>query len=352
MRVGQLLGVIAVLLSLYILWQIRQVLLLVFAAIVLATVLNRIVRVLQQWRVKRGIAIAITVISVLTLLLGVFIIIIPRLAGQLQQLADTLPQAIDRIRVWYGWIQSQIPGQVLEDDTALDNIAQTLQTWTSQLIGNVLFFAKNSVSAILSFLLFVAATIMLLVNPSSYRQVLIMAFPAFYRERVNIILDKCETSLVGWIRGTLIAMAAIGTLSYLGLLILGIPLPLVNALLAGLLEFIPNVGPTLSVIPPTLLALLEQPWKAIAVIILYIFIQQIESLVLVPYLMKQEVSLLPLFTILSVIVSSTFFGFLGLFLAVPLLIVLQIFLQEIVVNDIMNQWQNRNNYSHPRDYQQ
>jgi len=342
-RIGQWLGIIAVLISLYILWQIRQVLLLLFAAVVFATVLNRVVRVLQGWRVKRGIAIAITIILLLLILFGLFAIIIPRLAEQLQQLVDTLPQAVDRVRALYDWVQARFPGQLLQDGRTLEDFTQALRSWVTALIGNFFFLARNSVSVVLSFLLFVAATIMLLVNPAPYRRVLIRAFPAFYRERINAILDECEDSLVGWIRGTLIAMLMIGTVSYIGLLILGIPLPLVNALLAGLLEFIPNIGPTLSVIPPTLLAFLDAPWKAIAVIILYVLIQQFESLVLVPLLMEREVSLLPLFTVLAVVVFAIFFGFLGLFLAVPLLIVVQIWLKEVLVHDVLDQWQGKFN---------
>lgn len=192
---------------------------------------------------------------------------------------------------------------------------------------------------LLNLLLFIATTILLLVNPSQYRRIFILAFPAFYRSRIHTILNECERSLVGWIRGTLMTMAVIALLSYLGLLILGVPLPLVNALIAGLLEFIPNVGPTLSVVPPALLALLDAPWKSLAVIGLYILIQQLESLVLVPIVMKHEVALLPLFTVLSVVSFSILFGFLGLFLAIPLLIVLQICLKEILVKDILNPWQ-------------
>ncbi|HEY9735899.1 MAG TPA: AI-2E family transporter, partial [Trichocoleus sp.] len=195
-----------------------------------------------------------------------------------------------------------------------------------------------SVGVVLNFLLFLAATVMLLVNPLQYRRIFVMAFPAFYRPRVNQILDECENSLVGWIRGTLLSMVVIGIVSYIGLLLLGVPLPLVNALLAGLLEFIPNIGPTLSVIPPLLLAILDAPWKAVAVIILYLLIQQFESLVLVPIVMKHEVSILPLFTLLAVVVFSIFFGFLGLFLAIPLLIVVQIWLREVLVKDVMNRW--------------
>ncbi len=87
------------------------------------------------------------------------------------------------------------------------------------------------------------------------------------------------------------------------------PLPLVNALLAGLLEFIPNIGPVLSIVPPALLALLDAPGKSLAVIVVYLLIQQFESLVLVPVIMAQEVSLLPVFTILAVVVFASFLVF-------------------------------------------
>ena len=109
--------------------------------------------------------------------------------------------------------------------------------------------------------------------------------------------------------------------------------------MAGLLEFIPNIGPLLSVIPPMLLALLDAPWKAGAVVLLYIAIQQFESLVLVPLIMKQEVDLMPISTILAVVVFASFFGFLGLFIAIPLLIVLQIWLKEVLGKDVLSKWQ-------------
>lgn len=347
MRLGQWISLLALAISVYLVWQIRQVLLLVFAAVVLATALNRVVRILQRWHVKRGIAVAISVVLLLLTLFGLFAILLPRLIEQIQQLSDTLPQAIEQVRVAYEWLQSKISGRVLTADQPTEGLLQNLQAWISDLLGNFIVIVTNSVSVFLRLLLFVVATVMLLINPSQYRHVFILAFPAFYRPRINEILDECEDSLVGWVRGTLITMVAIGVFSYVGLLILGIPLPLVNALIAGLLEFIPNVGPTLSVIPPALLALLDAPWKSLAVIGLYILIQQFESLILVPIVMKREASLLPLFTLLSVVIFSALFGFLGLFLAVPLLIVLQIWLKEVLVKDILNPWQ-KNTGNHKR----
>lgn len=270
--------------------------------------------------------------------MGFIAIIVPRIIDQLQQLASVLPQVSERITTWLNWLQSIIPGSMFAQPRGLENIPQQLQTVIIRLLSNFFVILNNSLAVILSLLLFLVLTIMLLANPSQYRRVFILTFPDFYRRRVDEILSECEESLVGWIKGTLIAMLVIGLVSLIGLSILGVPLPLVNAALAGLLEFIPNVVPTLSVVPPVLLALIDAPWKAGAVILLYIAIQQFESLVLVPLIMKQEVDLMPVFTILAVVVFASLFGFLGLFLAIPLLIVLQIWLKKVLVKDVMNKW--------------
>jgi predicted PurR-regulated permease PerM len=342
-RFGQWLGLIVLVISLYILWQIRQIVLLVFAAVVLATVLNRVVRRLQRSRIKRGVAIAITAIALLAIIVGFLAIIVPRIVEQLQLLVDILPQVSQRLRTWFNWMESAT-GPLLEQFSGLENLTQQLQTWIARLLGNFFVLLNNSLSVVLSVLLFLVLTVMLLANPSQYRRIFIFAFPAFYRRRVDEILSECEASLVGWIKGTLIAMVAIAFVSFMGLSILKVPLPFVNAALAGLLEFIPNVGPTLSVIPPALLALLDAPWKSGAVILLYIAIQQFESLVLVPLIMKQEVDILPVFTILAVVIFASLFGFLGLVLAIPLLIVSQIWIKEVLVKDILNHWYpNRTN---------
>jgi predicted PurR-regulated permease PerM len=334
----QWLGLLVLAISLYVLWEIRQVVLVVFAAVVLATILNRVVRQIEQFRIKRGFAIAITITLLLTIVVGFFALIVPRFIVQLQVLSDILPQASQRLGEWFTWLQSVIPAPVVERFQGFENFSQQLQAWITRLLSNFFVFINNSLAAIINLLLFLVVTVMLLADPPQYRRIFILGFPAFYRSRVEEILSECENALVGWIKGTLLAMFAIAIVSFIGLSILGVPLPLVNAALAGLLEFIPNVGPTLSLFPPVLLALVEAPWKAIAVVVLYLAIQQFESLVLVPLIMKQEVNLLPVFTILAVVVFASLFGFLGLFLAIPLLIVLQIWIKEVLVKDVLNQW--------------
>ena len=143
-------------------------------------------------------------------------------------------------------------------------------------------------------------------------------------------------------------MLVITLLSWLGLSILKVQLPLANALLAGLLTFIPNLGPALSCIPPIVLALIDAPWKALAVLILYFLIQQAESNILTPLVMKQQVSLLPAVTLLAQATFAVFFGFVGLFLALPLTVVAQVWIEEVLIKDILSGWNQKSERSQPR----
>jgi predicted PurR-regulated permease PerM len=181
---------------------------------------------------------------------------------------------------------------------------------------------------------------MLLANPLRYRRSFINIFPAFYRQRADEILSKCEVKLVHYVAGISLSMVFVGLTSTIGLLVLQIPLPIVNGLLAGLSAFIPYVGAIGSAIPPILLALLDEPWKAGAVLLLYFTIQQIEGNFVTPVIMKHQVELLPAITLALLTALGTFFGFLGLLLGLPIIVLAQTWLEEVVVHDILDRWKN------------
>ncbi|HEY9697188.1 MAG TPA: AI-2E family transporter [Trichocoleus sp.] len=338
MKLGQWIGLIALLISLYILWQIRQVVLLIFAAVVFATALNSIVLRWRRSGIHRGLAAAM---SVGILLIGLVLfgaLIVPPFVGQFEQLSTLVPRGLEQFQQWAEILQAQLPGRSLVPDVSV--LVRQVQPFATWAFNNFFSLFSNFLTVVLSLLLVLVLTIMFLINPAPYRQGFVLLFPAFYRRRVDEILSLCRVALVGWIRGILIDMVVIGFVSAIGLWILGVPLVLANASIAGLLEAIPNVGPTLSLIPPMAVALLDAPWKAVAVLILYFLIQQLEQYLLVPYVMQQQVSLLPAITLISQVVFAIFFGFLGLFLAIPLVIVGQIWLNEVLVKDILNDWQD------------
>ncbi len=133
-------------------------------------------------------------------------------------------------------------------------------------------------------------------------------------------------------------MSVIAALSMIGPSLIGVKAALANGILAGLLNFIPNLGPTISVVPPIAIALLDSPAKSLIVLGLYIGIQQFESNFLTPYVMAQQVNLLPAVTLLAQVFFATIFGFWGLLLALPLVVVCQIWIRRVLVEDVMDQW--------------
>ena len=343
MSIGQWLGLSALVVSLYILWQIRQVLLIVFAAIVLATALNKLARKIQyQFKLSRTIGLLAAIGIFSAILVGFFILIVPPFITQFQELTVTkFPAIIQSADRWRTSIQSYIPAPLIPYLPNLEDLDRQIQPLLKSMAGQSLTLFSSSLAVILNLLFVVILTIMLLAQPNAYRQVFISLFPSFYRRRVDGILAECDVSLGKWVGGALLSMVVVAVLSLIGLLALGIPLALAQAILAGLLNFIPNVGPTMSVVIPMAIALLDEPWKAVAILIIYLLIQQFESNLLTPYIMSQQVSLLPAITLIAQVFFTTFFGFLGLLLALPLTVVAKIWINAVLIEDILDRWQDR-----------
>jgi predicted PurR-regulated permease PerM len=393
---GTWIGFIALILALYVLWQIKQVVMLLFTAVILATALNMFVNQLQKWsiklshliakkfnlpkfkkplyyfifknylyhpkpilsniligsrfelgfknwKLKRGYSVLLTIILFIGIFIGFVVIIVPAFITQFEELVKLVPKGIDQLNtsidMWIDKIEGYFSIEIGDFIPDINEIIAQLQPVINELFSQGWIFFSNSLVVILNILLIVVLTLMILVDPQPYRKGFIRLFPAFYRRRIDQILSLCEESLRGWLVGILFNMLAISVFSFIGLIILQIPLALSQAMLAGLFTFIPNIGPALSVIPPMAIALIDAPWKSLAVLILYIVIQQLESSILTPMIMARQVSLLPALTLLAQVFFASFFGFLGLFLALPLTVISQVFFKEIIIKDILDKWE-------------
>lgn len=341
MSFGKLVGLVALLLGLALLWKIRFVVLLGFTAVALATVLNRFVRWLTQWKLKRGWAIVIVLLTAVTLFSVSFALLIPPFFRQANQWLDQIPMEVAQLSLWLEQVNNRLPPELTAQVQQLDSFIQDIPQLARSLFGNFFAFFSGTLSVVVNVLLVIVITVMLLANPRAYRRAFVGLFPQFYRYRIQEIMDLCERSLVGWGVGISFNMLAITVMSFIGLVVIGVPIPIGNAFIAGLFTFIPNVGPILSVIPPVILGVLEAPWKGLAVIGLYVLIQQAESNFLTPLVMKHQVALLPAIALISQLICGILFGFLGLFLALPLVVTGQVLIQELLVKDIMNRWKKQ-----------
>ena len=338
MNLGQWIGLIALTVSLYILWQIKEALLLVFAAVILATTLNRLARRLQRLGIRSGFAKLLSITIFLVGVIGFFWLIVPPFIDQFEELGKQIPISVKRLNDWLLEFRGNLPSQVIPSIPDINSLLNQAQPFINSGLESTFALVSGSLEVILKILLVLVLTGMFIADPLSYRKVFVRLFPSFYRRRIDGILDQCEVSLEGWITGASIAMFLVGFLSVLGLTVLQVRSAIALGVLAGFLNLIPNLGPTLSVVPAMAIALLDSPWKPLGVLILYFFIQQAESNFITPIVMAQQVSLLPAVTLISQLFFVTFFGFLGLFLALPLTVVAKIWVQEIVIKDVLDQW--------------
>ena len=339
MNLGQWLGLSSLIISCYILWEIRQLLLLVFTAIIFATALNRFVRWLEKFQVSRFLAILLVLIS--TALLGSLFLglVVPPFVEQFQNLVDLIPNVWEKLRtnlIILGEKQSRLNWLPLLP--SLENLAEQLQPLLTGIFQNFFALFSNSFAALLQFIFVAVLTVMMLIYPQQYRRTFLKLFPSFYRQRGNEILDLSELALGNWLMGITLNCLFIGTLSGLGLWILQVKLVLVHALLAGILNFIPNIGPASSVIFPVMVALLDSPWKIWAILLWYFIIQNVESYWLTPTVMAKQVSLLPAVTLLAQLFFARSFGLLGLLLALPLAVIAKTWIEEVLFKDILDSW--------------
>lgn len=342
MKLADWIGFLSLIIALMILWQFRQILLLIFTAIILAIALNSLVRRIQKLRLSRGKSVLLALAMVAAFGIVFLSVVMPPFLTQLEQLLKLVPIGFEQFIRWVDRVMLDPPAWLPDIELQLPNIseiAQQIGPLAQNLLGNFFAIFSNSLATLLQVLLVVVVTLMFLVNPVAYRQLMIRLFPSFYRRRADEIFAECEATLLQWMGGIVITSTFIAVLCAIGLLALGIPFVLAHALLAGVFNFIPNLGPAASVIFPVSVALLDTPWKALAVIVLYIVVQNLESYWFSPMIMEKQVALLPAATLIAQIFFAQFFGFLGLVLALPLTVVCKTWIEEAVMKDILDTWQ-------------
>jgi predicted PurR-regulated permease PerM len=305
-------------------WQLADVLMLVFGGIVLASALRALSDPLERHTALSGrVSLALVVIVLFIALVAAFWLVGEQLVVQLRELSQLLPGGLNDVREWLqrspagAWlVQLSERGADLARGS-LSGIARFASTTFGVLANSVL---------ILFLALYFAA------DPGLYRRGLVKLVPAAGRARVAAALQATGAGLKAWLLGQLVAMVSVGVITGVGLWLLDVPLALSLGLIAGLLEFVPFVGPILSAIPALLVAFTQDGWTPLYVLLLYLAIQQVEGNVLMPVIQKWAVSLPPALGVLGVVIFGLLFGLLGVLFATPLMVVVMVFVQKLYVD--------------------
>lgn len=341
--------------ALHLFWAISSLVFLVFLATLLGLAVGRGVDVLQRYGIRRGVGSALIVFGTLGVIGGGLALSAPTLIEQSKELEVQFPAAVTKLQDWIDSKQkgggatgalinaatqpTTPPPESAAAATApttksgavkpvqpvrprpSEVIKQKLTESVSKAGGYLFSFVSGTLGVIAGFVLLIFLAIYIGAEPDVYRGWMLAAVPAQTRPQVRLVLTEVATVLRKWLIAQLVAMVVIGVFSTIVLLILGVRAPFALGFIAGLLEFIPNVGPVLSAVPAVLMGFADSPEKAVAVVFAYWGIQFLENNLLIPYLMRDEMDLPPAITLVAQAMMALLFGFIGLMVAVPLIAV-------------------------------
>jgi predicted PurR-regulated permease PerM len=309
-----------------------DVILLIFAAVLLAIFLHGLAGVLGKvLDLGEGLRVMIVAGLLVAVLALAVTLLAPSVAEQAQHLRTELPksaQAAGEYISRFGWGRA-----VIEQMPSVDDLIQNINASTLVTVGGGFF--TSTLGALGNFFITILLAIYFASEPRFYARGFTKLFAIKHRERVSEVLASVGETLSWWLVGKAGSMLFIGLLTWVGLSILGVPLALTLGLIAGLLSFIPNFGPIMSAVPAILLAFIESPMKAVYVAGLFILVQLIESNIVTPLIERKTVELPPGLTIIFQLGLAVLVGGLGLVLATPLLAVIMVVVQMIYIQDIL-----------------
>ncbi len=315
--------ILAILAVIALMYFFNGLLLFIFVGILGATALMPAVDFIEKKTgFNRAFISAITVFMVLLTLLLTIFLTFASVTNSFELLWENLPSAIDNA---INLVETRIGNDFTVN---WDFITWQSQNFTAENIFNqvigitslIFGFAASS----LAFLFLLFYLILMWEDVTTY----VVSFFPRKEKYLSHLIVTLQHKLGSWLRGQLLNMIIVGTVTFTGLYFLGVPSALALGILAGLFELIPYVGPTLAAIPAVLIAFLIAPEVAIWVVLLYVIIQQIESYVLVPFVMKEVAHLNPIVTLIAIIFWAQLLGVSGAILAIPLTCVIAVLVEE------------------------
>jgi predicted PurR-regulated permease PerM len=321
----------AVIVLLLAVWQVAQILLLIFASLLFAVFLRTLAVFVSD---HTPLSVNGSLAAVVLALLGAFVLIGalygPALADGFYQLSRQLPSALDRLR--------NSLGQYAWGPALMDTLSRAGGSLTNpQQISKIAGIFSTAFGALGSFLVVIVLGIYFAAEPKTYIDGTARLFPQERRERVCEAFGHVGHALRWWLIGRIAAMLAVGVLTFVGLMILGVPFAFVLALLNALLDFIPNIGPLIAAVPAIMVGLSQDGVTALYVAILYFVIQGLEGFVITPYIQQKIVSLPPALLLAAQLVMGAGFGILGLLLAPPLAVVAMVLVQMLYMRDVLGE---------------
>jgi len=338
---------VVILITLLIVWTLRDFLLLIICSLVISNIVCNLSNQIQKGlKIPRSISLFLVLAVISVIIFTIFILVLPPFIKEFNEILVDIPNGLSKINIlintnlnkfnslFYGE-QSE---NVIDIFSLINNVVtipdvSTIAKAIQESFKNLINIAGNLGSGLLRLIFVLAVSLMISIEPKQYKENVLLLIPKNYRNKFRNILEKCNIALANWTFSMVISSLSVGLLSLIVLSILDVKYVVSNALIAMVLNIIPNIGPVISCIFPISIALLDNFWKPLAVLGAYVIIQNIESYIIMPSIMKKKANLLPGLTLISQFGFTFIFGPLGLILSLPLAVVIQVLIKESI-NDI------------------
>ncbi|MCC6887389.1 MAG: AI-2E family transporter [Hyphomicrobiales bacterium] len=322
--------VVAIVGLVLLLWQLRQVLLLTFAGVVVASILvaaadpiSRFTPLPHRWALLIAALAIVLAFGLFTTLIGAQVV------AQATALINELPRAIEAVEQRFG---ITLPGpEALQRGEG----ARQAAGFSAQVLSWLAAWGASVMQVVTNLILVLVIGVFFAIEPAVYRRGLAMLFPRAHHERVQETLITCGRALRLWLIGQLISMALVGALVTLGTWLIGLPGPLALGLFAAMTEFIPTLGPIIGAAPALLFAATQGLTALVWTAVLFIAIQQIESNIITPLVERRMVSIPPALFLAAVLAFGALFGVLGVILAAPLTVLAYTATNKLYVREIL-----------------
>lgn len=325
--------VFVLVLALYFLYQARVIVLVFLVTLLFSIIISGPVDYLARRGLRRAWGTLIVLGGFVLVLTLAGLALAPTISSEAQELVETLPTLVADVQELVAQALNAFGLQAVDLRPDPQQALEAARNFFSGGTASTVLGVGASVANALSLgLVILIATIYAVAQPTPLVNGFVALFPAARRERVREILSKMYKAVQRWFLGQLVSMSVIGLLFTVTLSVIGIPFALLLGILSGLLAFIPFVGPIISIIPPILLALVqENPIAALWVFLAYLVIQFIEGNIVHPLVMSRAVSLHPVVVVFALLIMGTLFGFIGVLLAIPLVAALFVLVRELWV---------------------
>ena len=320
---GTIFKIFVAVISFYLLYQIRDILVWFVFALIISVLFNPAVNFLRKLKIPRSLAVLFVYTAFFGILTLIIYFTVPLFVSEIKQFSQILPQYFERI-------SPPLKGLKIEAFQDIETFVNALGEILNKIItniANILFVIFGGIFATI-FILTLAIYISL--NEKGIERSILIFFPKKYETNILSIWERCQKKVSGWFLTRILACLFVGVVSFVVFLVFNTPYPFSLGLLAGVLNFIPIVGPLITGIFIFVIISLESISKAIFVIIAFTLIQQVENNILTPLISKRFVGLPPILVLMSLAIGGILWGFLGAILAIPLAGILYEFLKEFL----------------------